>query len=95
MNRQVAKLITLNISLFASGAAFATAAQEAGTDVVTGLSNVGPGLVIIAVAVALLGIDWAVGLPLFWKIWEGPFVIALGLVLLTLARQIKPYMMNE
>jgi hypothetical protein len=54
MTCQLAKLITLNLSLLASGAAFATAGQEAGTNIVTGLSNVGPGLTIIAVAVALL-----------------------------------------
>ena len=54
MNRQVAKLITLNLSLIAPGAAFASAGQDAETNVVTGLSNVGPGLAIIAVAVALL-----------------------------------------
>ena len=54
MTCQLAKLITLNLSLFASGTAFATAAQEAGTNIVTGLSDVGPGLIIIAIAVALL-----------------------------------------
>jgi hypothetical protein len=54
MNRQVATLITVNLSLLASGAAFASAGQEAKTNVVTGLSNIGPGLTIIAVAVALL-----------------------------------------
>ncbi len=30
---------------------------------------------------ALIGIDWAEGLPLFWKLWEGPFVTLVGLVI--------------
>ena len=45
-----------------------------------------PVLVYLGRAVALLGlallvIDWAEGLPLFWTVWEGPIVIALGLVI--------------
>ncbi len=37
---------------------------------------------------ALLVIDWSVGLPFFWRIWEGPFVIVIGLVILTASRKL-------
>jgi hypothetical protein len=38
--------------------------------------------------VALTAIDWAEGLPFFWKVWEGPFVIAFGLTVCLLARSL-------
>ena len=38
--------------------------------------------------VALLAVDWAEGMPFFWKIWEGPFLIAFGLAVLLLSRSI-------
>lgn len=44
------------------------------------------GWAVTLLGVALTGIDWAEGLPLFWKIWEGPFVMAYGLVLLLMSR---------
>lgn len=37
----------------------------------------------------LLMVDWWEGMPLFWKIWEGPFVIAFGLAVLFLSRSIS------
>ena len=37
----------------------------------------------------LLVVDWWEGMPLFWKIWEGPFVIAFGLSVLFLSRSIS------
>lgn len=39
----------------------------------------------------LLVVDWAEGLPLFWKVWEGPFVIALGLSLFFLGRAVESF----
>ena len=35
---------------------------------------------------ALLLIDWQEGLPAWWTFWEGPFVLAFGLLLLWLNR---------
>jgi len=48
-------------------------------------------VIYLGTAVALLGIaltiiDWLEGLPLFWRIWEGPFVTAFGLAVLMLSR---------
>ena len=52
----------------------------------------------LAYAITLLGvvlviIDWWEGMPLFWKVWEGPFVVAFGLSLWFLTRRIDtgPY----
>lgn len=47
------------------------------------------GYSIITLGVILLFVDWLEGMPLFWKLWEGPFVIAFGLVLLSLSRAIE------
>jgi len=52
-------------------------------------------LIYLGVAVTLFGavllvVDWYEGMPLFWKIWEGPFVIAFGLAMLFLTRGIRP-----
>jgi hypothetical protein len=38
---------------------------------------------------ALLVVDWCEGLPIFWKLWEGPFVIAFGMAMLVLNRAIQ------
>lgn len=48
-------------------------------------------LLYLGAAVALLGvaltiIDWAENLPLFWKIWEGPFVTVFGVTVWLLSR---------
>jgi hypothetical protein len=40
----------------------------------------------VILGVALLIIDWTTGLPLYWRIIEGPFVIVLGLILLCFSR---------
>jgi len=40
--------------------------------------------------VVLFLVDWAEGLPRLWAIWEGPFVVAFGIVLLVLSRRIEP-----
>ncbi len=47
------------------------------------------GCAVTFLGVVLLSIDWSVGMPLFWKIWEGPFLIVFGLVLLRLSREIE------
>jgi len=41
--------------------------------------------------VLLLGLDLAVGMPVFWTVAEGPPVVALGLVILILARRVKAW----
>jgi hypothetical protein len=46
------------------------------------------GVAVTLLGVALLVMDWWEGLPLFWKVWEGPFVIALGLAITSLSRAI-------
>ncbi len=43
----------------------------------------------------LLIVDWWEGLPFFWKIWEGPFVIVFGLAVLFLSRAIEPVKRGE
>ena len=52
-------------------------------------------LIYLGAAVALFGVmllivDWWEGLPLMWKVWEGPVVIGLGLAVLFLSRAIRP-----
>jgi len=54
-----------------------------------------PVVIYLGAAITVLGaafvvIDWAEGLPLYWKAWEGPFVIALGLSLFFLGRALEP-----
>jgi hypothetical protein len=48
------------------------------------------GAAVTLLGVALLVTDWWEGLPLYWKVWEGPFVIVFGLALLLLVRVIGP-----
>jgi hypothetical protein len=50
-----------------------------------------PVLVYLGLAVTVFGavlrvVDWNAGLPPMWTLWEGPFVIALGLTLLLTIR---------
>ena len=47
----------------------------------------------LGIAISLMGlllfwIDWYEGMPLFWKVWEGPFVFFLGIVLFFLSRSV-------
>lgn len=46
------------------------------------------GFAVILLGVILLAVDWAEGMPLFWKLWEGPLVIAYGLIMLCFCRAI-------
>lgn len=47
------------------------------------------GAAITLFGAALLVIDWSEGLPFLWKVWEGPFLMALGLAIFVLSRKIK------
>lgn len=52
-------------------------------------------LTYLGTAISLLGgvllvVDWAEGLPLVWRVWEGPFVMAFGLTVLWLNRGSTP-----
>jgi len=47
------------------------------------------GAAITLFGAALLVIDWSEGLPFLWKVWEGPFLMALGLAIFFLSRKIK------
>lgn len=44
---------------------------------------------VAAFGVALCFIDWWEGLPMLWKLWEGPFVVGVGLTILFLSREIE------
>lgn len=46
-------------------------------------------MAIILFGAALLGIDWREGLPFLWKVWEGPFVMAFGVAIFFLSRNIS------
>ena len=43
------------------------------------------GAAIVLFGLAILGVDLAEGLPLFWSLWEGPIDIAFGAAILWLA----------
>ena len=43
----------------------------------------------IAFGVVMIPIDFAAGMPLYWSVGEGPFVLVLGLLTLWLARGIE------
>ena len=50
-------------------------------------------LIFLGYALAIFGglllfIDWFEGMPFFWKVWEGPFVIFFGLVVLRFSKSI-------
>lgn len=46
------------------------------------------GLGMALLGIALLFIDYAEGLPLLWRVWEGPFVFVVGIVIFLLAGKI-------
>ena len=46
------------------------------------------GLGVSMLGLALLFTDWHEGLPLWWKLWEGPFVIGIGLLIYGMSRKI-------
>ena len=47
------------------------------------------GVLCLLFGAGVIAIDFAVGLPLYWVIGEGPLVIALGVAVLVLARGVK------
>ena len=47
------------------------------------------GIAVTLFGVALIGIDWWEGLPMLWKLWEGPFTIALGITVFVCARSVR------
>ena len=48
------------------------------------------GAALTSFGVMLLVVDWVEGMPSFWTIWEGPFVIGFGLVISFLNRAGTP-----
>ncbi|MDO8545010.1 MAG: hypothetical protein Q7S40_31585 [Opitutaceae bacterium] len=48
------------------------------------------GVATIGFGAILTGIDWAEGLPRYWKVWEGPWVMFMGAAIAWLAFRIKP-----
>lgn len=46
------------------------------------------GAAIIPFGLTLLVVDWQEALPVFWKVWEGPFMIVFGVALFALSRRI-------
>ncbi len=53
------------------------------------------GAAITVLGVVLLAVDWAEGMPAFWTVWEGPFVVGFGLVISLLSRGIETREANE
>jgi hypothetical protein len=43
----------------------------------------------VVFGVIMIGVDAAAGMPLYWKVGEGPLVLVLGLITLWLARGIR------
>jgi len=48
------------------------------------------GYAISVFGIALLWVDWWEGMPMFWKLWEGPFVLVIGIAISILSRRIAP-----
>jgi hypothetical protein len=49
------------------------------------------GFALSAFGIALVWIDWSEGMPMFWKVWEGPFVLVFGIAISILSRKIAPH----
>ena len=47
------------------------------------------GIVIVVFGATLIVIDWVEGLPAFWRLWEGPWVIVIGGVIAWLASRVE------
>jgi hypothetical protein len=48
------------------------------------------GKVTIGFGLVLLGVDWVEGLPLAWKVMEGPMVVLIGAVISFLTARVSP-----
>ncbi len=44
------------------------------------------GVTLTVFGAGLVVVDWAEGMPRFWTLWEGPFVVVFGVLLFTLNR---------
>lgn len=49
----------------------------------------GVGVIILVFGATLLIVDWVEGLPISWKVVEGPLVIGFGVLILALLRGVK------
>ncbi len=49
----------------------------------------GLGVAFLAFGAMLLAVDWIEGLPLWWKVVEGPLVMGFGVLTLSLLRGVK------
>jgi hypothetical protein len=49
------------------------------------------GAAMVALGLALGAIDWIEGMPLFWKVGEGPIDVAFGIVLVWMSRRIGDF----
>ena len=49
------------------------------------------GAATVALGLALGAIDWIEGMPLFWKVGEGPIDVAFGIVLVWMSRRIGDF----
>lgn len=47
------------------------------------------GAAFVCFGLTLLGVDWVEGLPRFWRLGEGPIVIAFGIVILQLSVRLQ------
>ena len=47
------------------------------------------GVAIVAFGLVLFVVDWQAGLPLWWRLWEGPIDCAFGMVILRLSSRIS------
>lgn len=48
------------------------------------------GVAIMIFGVMLIGIDWVERLPLYWRVWEGPWVMVIGAAIAWPAFRLKP-----
>ena len=46
------------------------------------------GAAFVVFGLILTFVDWLEGLPLMWKVWEGPFVTIVGITIFSLSRRV-------
>jgi hypothetical protein len=49
------------------------------------------GVAIMIFGAMLIGIDWVEQLPLYWRLWEGPWVMVIGAAIAWPAFRLKPH----
>lgn len=47
------------------------------------------GIALMLFGLILLGVDWVEGMPLFGRLTEGPYAVALGLAFFLLSRRVS------